>query len=167
MLKLGSLKDSSLVKTESSELGKVHETFMQLLLNSKRLKGTAPIFHPDYVTAFRGLLQQGGEIELICTDQVLSKTLQSAPRSGQAELFQKFIEKEQLKIYFNDNLKIALTVTDDIFSMGLFDLTGTYDYNSDLISMNSKAVKWGEDVFSEYLKKSKRLNLKDLPLGVG
>jgi predicted transcriptional regulator len=162
MLTLGSLKDSSLVKTESSELGKVHETFMQLLLNSKKLRGTSPIFHPDYVTAFRNLLEQGGKIELICTDQVLSKTLQSAAASDQAERFQKFIMQDHLKIYLIENLKIALTVTDDIFSLGLFSLNGTYDYNSDLISMNPEAVRWGESVFEDYLKKSKRIDLQDL-----
>lgn len=162
MLRLGALKDSTIVKTESSELGKVHETFLQLLLNSKKLKGTSPIFHPDYVVAMKKLLNQGGTVELICTGKVLKKTLESAVSTNEAELIQKFILEEQLKVYLIEDIKVALTVTDNIFSLGLFNLNGEYDYNTDLMSMNPKALQWGEDIFQDYLKQSSKVNLQDL-----
>jgi predicted transcriptional regulator len=157
--RLGSLQEATLVKTESSELGKVHETFLKMMVNTKKVLGTSPIFHPDFVGAFKDLLTQGGTIELILTGEVLSKTLEQAVASGDGELFQKYMTEGKLKIYLIDELKIALTVTENVFSMGLFDLDGQYDYRMDLISSDPQALQWGEDVFGEYLKQSKKVEL--------
>jgi predicted transcriptional regulator len=162
ILKIGYLKDSILVKSESSELGKVHETFMNVLVNSKKVRGTSPIFHADYVAAFKRLLDQGETVELICTEQILNKTLQSASSTGDAELFLKFIAQGLLNIYVTQDLKIALTITENVFSLGLFNLDDEYDYNMDLISSDSKALQWGEEVFQEYLKRSKKVDFQDL-----
>jgi predicted transcriptional regulator len=65
----------------------------------------------------------------------------------------------QLKIYLIDNLKIALTVTENLFSMGLFDLKGQYDYNMDLISQDPESLQWGEEVFQDYLKQARKVEL--------
>lgn len=150
--RLGSLKDSSLIKGESSELGKVHETFMQVLLSSKKIRGVSPIFHPDYVNAFRYLLSQGNSVELILTSAVFSKTLESADST----LLQKFIEKGKLTIFIREDLRFGLTVTENSFSLGLFGLSGDYDYSSDLVSLNQEAVEWGEELFKGVLAGSEK-----------
>jgi len=159
LFKLGLLKEATLVKTESSELGKVHETFLKMMVNTKKVIGTSPVFHSDYVGAFKQLLNQGGTIDLILTGEVLGKTLENTISSGDGELFQKFMSEGQLKIYLIDELKIALTVTESIFSMGLFDLNGQYDYNMDLISLHPDSLKWGEEIFHEYLKQARKVEL--------
>ncbi len=153
MLQIGALKDSNLIKTATSELGKVHQTFLQVLSSSKTVKGTSPIFHPDYVQVFKQLLSQGSTVELILTNDVLEKSLASA----ESELFGKYIEKDLLKIYLKDDLKVALTVTENAFSLGLFMVTGEYDYNMDLISINQEAIMWGNKLFQECIKGSRRL----------
>jgi predicted transcriptional regulator len=158
-LKIGSLQQATLVKTESSELGKVHETYLKMMTNTKKVLGTSPIFHKDYLGAFRELLTQGGTIDLILTGEVLGKTLENAVSSGDGELFQKFMNEGQLKIYLLDDLKIALTVTENLFSMGLFDLEGQYDYSTDLISLDPESLQWGEEVFQAYLKQAKKVEL--------
>jgi predicted transcriptional regulator len=150
--RLGSLKDASLIKAESSELGKVHETFMQVLLSSKTIKGISPIFHPDYVAAFRHLLSQGNSVELILTSSVFSKTLGSAD----AELLQKYIIEDKLTIFIKEDLKFALTVTESSFSLGLFGLNGEYDYANDLISLSPPAIEWGEELFKVVLAGSEK-----------
>jgi predicted transcriptional regulator len=159
MLKIGSLQDATLVKTQASELGKVHETYLKMMANTKKVVGTSPIFHSDFLGAFKELLNQGGTIDLILTGEVLGKTLESAVSTGEGELFQKFMIEGHLKIYLIDELKIALTVTENLFSMGLFDLDGQYDYSMDLISTSPEALKWGEEVFQEYLKQAKKVEL--------
>jgi predicted transcriptional regulator len=159
MLSIGLLEEANQVITENSELGKVHETFLQLIVNTKKMRGTSPIFHPDFVRAFKVLLNQGGTIELILTEEVLSKTLQHAVSTGDGELFQKFIKEGQLKIYIINDLKVALTVTEQIFSMGLFNLKGQYDYATDLVSLYPDTLQWGEELFLEYRKKAKKLEI--------
>jgi predicted transcriptional regulator len=78
MLRIGELKGSNLIKTATSELGKVHQNFLQVLSTSKTVRGTSPIFHPDYVHVFKQLLSQGSTVDLILTRSVLEKTLASA-----------------------------------------------------------------------------------------
>jgi predicted transcriptional regulator len=158
-LKIGSLQNATLVKTGSSELGKVHETYLKMMANTKKVVGTSPIFHQDFLGAFKELLNQGGTIDLILTSEVLGKTLENTVSTGDGELFQKFMSEGKLKIYLIDDLKIALTVTENLFSMGLFDLNGQYDYSTDLISLDPESILWGEEVFQDYLKQARKVEL--------
>ena len=148
MLRLGALKNSSLIKTETSELSKVHQTFIHMLLSAKSIKGASPIFHPDFVGVFKQILSQGGTIELILTNAVLQKTLATA----ESELLKKYVTEGSLKIHINDNLKVALTITENAFSLGLFNLKGEYDNNMDLLSFGQESIEWGSDFFKSLLK---------------
>ncbi len=150
MLRIGALNDSVLVKAGSSELAKVHEAFLQILLSSKKVKGISPIFHPDYVRVFEKLLIEGNSVELVLTNAVLTKTLASAEMGA----MQKYLKEGNLKIFVNENAKIALTVTEKSFSLGLFSLNGEYDYNADLESESSEAIAWGEELFQNILRES-------------
>lgn len=159
LCKLGAFVDAQLVKSERSELGKVHDTFLKLIANSKKVLGTSPIFHPDFVGLFKAVLNSGGTIELVVTNEVFNKTFESAISTRDGELFQRYMTENRLKIYLNDDLKIALTVTENILSLGLFHLNGEYDYTTDLVSTNPAALQFGEDIFQGYLKKSERVKM--------
>jgi predicted transcriptional regulator len=56
-------------------------------------------------------------------------------------------------------LKIALALTESSFSLGLFDLSGTYDDNMDLRSNSIEAIKWGERLFEDAIRDSQRIRL--------
>jgi predicted transcriptional regulator len=158
LLKIGVLRNASLVKSERSELGKVHDTFLKMMSNTKKVLGVSPIFHPDFVSVFKAVLSAGGTIELVATNEVFNKTFESAITTRDAESFQSFLVKGQLKIYLLDDLKIALTVTENMVSLGLFTLKGEYDYTTDLVSTDASALQLGEEIFREYLKKAERVN---------
>ncbi len=151
--KIGALKESTLIRTDSLELRKVYETYLQILMMSKKVIGISPIFHPDYVKAIASLLDQGNTVELILTTPVLNKIYSTVETTPLKSAF----EKETLKIYLQENLKIALTVTEKNFSLGLFNLNGEYDDRMDLISLSPRAIQWGEQLFQEYLKTSRRI----------
>lgn len=157
---IGALKNSILIRTETLELSKVHKTFLKILMTSKRIMGTSPIFHPDYVKTFKNLLHQGASVELILTSVVLNKILALAD----PELLIDYIKEERLKIFLNDDLRVALTVTENTFSLGLFNMDGEYDYNMDLISYSPKALEWGNDFFQHYIKKARIMGLETLNL---
>jgi predicted transcriptional regulator len=149
MLKIGALIDSTLIRSGKTELSKVYEVFLQFLMTSKKVMGVSPIFHPDYVPVIENLLSQGNSVELILTNAVLKKTL-AATKLDLAKSF----KEGTLKLYLNENLKIALTVTDKNFSLGLFTVVGEYDDKMDLISINPKAIQWGEELFQHMLQDS-------------
>lgn len=158
--RIGALQDSALIQDNSIALDRVHLTFQQLLLASRRVRGVSPIFHSDYVGAFQRLLSGGATVELILTSGVLDRTLTLAD----TEQIIDYIERDRLRIFLTDELKIALTVTENGFSMGLFTKDGEYDYTRDLVSSSPKAIEWGEELFRHHLKDARRLDTESLNL---
>ncbi len=158
--RIGALHDSTLIQDNSIALDRVHLTFQQLLLTSRRVRGVSPIFHSDYVGAFQRLLSEGATVELILTSGVLDKTLTLAD----TEQILDYIMRDKLRIFLTDELKIALTVTENSFSMGLFTKDGEYDYSRDLVSNSPKAIEWGEELFQHHLKDARRLDTESLNL---
>jgi predicted transcriptional regulator len=148
--RIGELNNSYLVRDSVTDLAKVHMTFQEILLTSRNLKGASPIFHPDFVRVFQQLLKSGANVELILTSEVLEKTLDLMDAN---ELF-GYVQDGLLKMYLLDNLRLALTVTEHSFSLGLFTLNGAYDYGMDLISNSESSLKWGENLFEVLLEKS-------------
>ena len=153
MLKIGALNNSTLIRAETLELGKVYNTFQEILLTSNKVTGISPIFHPNYVPVIEHLLAKNKPVELIVTQGVLKKTLSSAKK----DTLKKSFQNNKLKIFLKENLKVALTVTDKNFSLGLFKTNGDYDDNMDLISLNKEAIQWGQELFQDTLKDSKKL----------
>ena len=154
--RIGALQDSTLIQDNSMALDRVHVTFQRLLLASRRVWGVSPIFHSDYVGAFQRLLGEGATVDLILTRGVLDKTLGLAD----TEQIIDYIMRDKLRVFLTEELRIALTVTENGFSMGLFMKDGEYDYTRDLVSSSSKAIEWGEELFRHHLQEAKRLDIE-------
>ncbi len=158
MLKIGALKDSTLIRAETLELDKVYNTFNEMLMKSERVVGISPIFHPNYVPLIEYLVSQNKPVELIVTSGVLQRTLASV----KIENFLKSFKDNTLKIFLKEDLKVALTVTDKNFSLGLFKLNGEYDDSTDLVSFSREAVDWGLELFEDVVKDSTRIKPEEL-----
>ena len=152
---LGALKRSELVCTKASELGIVHQKFLDSIRKSKKIKGISPIFHPDFISLFGQLLENKSTVELIVSSEVLNKITGFVD----LELVMKYMKEGRLRVFLNDDIKIALALTENSFSLGLFSLSGTYDDSTDLRSTDAEAVKWGERLFESALRVSQRINL--------
>jgi len=159
--RIGALEDSILVQNNSVELDRVHSTFQRILLTSRRVRGLSPIFHPDYVGVFQRLLGEGATVELILTRGVLDRALSIADAGQLAG----YIEGGKLRILLAEGMRVALTVTENSFSMGLFTVDGEYDYTRDLVSNSVRAIEWGEELFQYFLEDAVGLELEDLGLG--
>jgi len=158
VVKIGALNDSYLICSSETDLSRVYENFNQMLKGAKKVSGVSPIFHPMYVQMFERLLGQGVPVELILTHATLTKILTTAPHEQFLIKFQEGL----LKIYYNDNLRFALTLTDATFGLGLFSALGGYDDKVDLVSISPQAIAWGEELFLQTLKDSVRVELKDV-----
>jgi len=159
--RIADLHDSILIRADSLKLTKVHENFLNILLNSTRIKGISPIFHPEFIHVFNQLLSKGATVELILTSQVFEKITAVA----ESELIEKYLAEEKLKIFLIDEeLRLALTVTNNVLSLGLFNLDREYDYNIDLTSSSREALRWGEDLFRHHQKNAKLILLDELNL---
>ena len=156
--RIGDLEESVLVQNDSEDLAKVHTMFQQILLTSKKVQGVSPIFHADFVKIFQKLLEDGAYVELIVTRGVLEKTLSLVD----IKLFTRYIAENRLSVFLANELRVALTVTENSFSMGLFSNNAGYDYTQDIVSNDLKTIKWGEDLFKHFLSASEKLSSDDL-----
>ena len=67
-----------------------------------------------------------------------------------AEL-REFIKFENASFYVcNEEIEFSYVVTDKFFSLSLPFSEGTFDYKQDVMSFDSVALQWGEDLFSYY-----------------
>ena len=148
LYRIGELKDSHLLKIDPLSLP--HKYFTELLARSTCIKGVSPIFFEDYPHVFAQLIEKGTSVELILTESVFKKVVETVGE----DVIKKV---KNLKIYLIDELKIAFTVTDTFLSLGLFTLDGRYDVTMDLVSEDKKAMKWGLDLFEYFRKKSRRV----------
>ncbi|MBM4241527.1 MAG: winged helix-turn-helix domain-containing protein [Euryarchaeota archaeon] len=150
------LSDSVLIKSEDTEIFKPYSNYLKLISEVKHLKGISPIFHPDFIEVFNNLLDRDIDIQLILTREVLDKTIESSDK----ESMKKAILKKNPKFWeWNEDLKLAFTVTDNFVSLGLFLDDGTFDANRDLVGTSKEAIYWGNRLFNHYLEQAEEIKL--------
>ena len=159
LMSLGDLSNSQLIESENIDVFKPHETYMQMLLQSKEIKGLSPIFYDDYTQLFKGLVFKDTKVNLILTDNILKKTVGSL-NGANLEEFSKLISEDRLRIWkLKENTKVAFTVTDTFLSFSLFNKGGAFDTTKNLISENNDAITWGNKLFEHYRQQAEKFEL--------
>jgi predicted transcriptional regulator len=153
LMDIGDLSNSKLVETDNIDIFKPHGAYMDILLQSKEIKGVSPIYYPDYTETFKNLIDNDIKVEIVLTDSILKKTINSLDQ-GQKDL-KKLISTGNLTIWkLNRDTKVAFTITDKFAVMGLFFIKGTYDSNRLLISNHNDAITWNNKLFEYYRQES-------------
>lgn len=143
-----------IVESSPTEIFLPHREFMRNLSRSSRIKGVSPIFHPEYPPTFLGLAKKGAEVSLIVTRPVFEKI-----KAEHGDALKNFLNQGNTEFMICDEeIGVAFTVTDIFLSLGLFHKNGTYDTHRDLISFEESAIKWGEDLFNYYKKRSEKID---------
>ncbi len=154
---IGSLEESHLLTSTPTDVFKAFSTFVMLLENSRQIRGVSPIFTPDLVEIFVGLVAKGISIELIVTREVLDKMLEVSPRGPLKEAL-----GANLKLFvIEQNPKTAFTVTDYFVTIGLYRFGESYDYSDELLCYSTEGIRWGNMLFDYYLTRSERCVLED------
>ncbi|MDY6931371.1 MAG: winged helix-turn-helix domain-containing protein [Halobacteriota archaeon] len=156
--RLGDLNGCEVVKSTTTDLFKPHSNFVGILSNSKEVKGVSPIFYREYPEIIERLVKKNVNVNTVVTNEVLS----FLRTGGYKPRFEDLLKKENFRLWvMEEEIKVAFTVTDSFFSFGLFRKDGTYDVTTDLTSQRSGAIKWGNDLYEYYCKKSNRYTFKD------
>ena len=158
LMDIGHLSNSQLIEADNIDIFKVHGTHLEIVLDSKKVRGISPIFYPNYPETFKKIIESDIHVELILTSDVLKKTLQSADE-GEKDL-KELIEKGNLNLWTLDkDIKVAFTVTDKFMTMGFFSVNGMYDPNRNLVSNDSDALTWGNRLFEYYCQQADKVTL--------
>ncbi|HDS44634.1 MAG TPA: winged helix-turn-helix domain-containing protein [Methanomicrobia archaeon] len=152
--KIGDLRKSMPLLGTTTDLFKLHATFIQVLETAHEVKGIYPIFDLEYLTTIRDLVKRKGvEVELIVTTEVLESI---GGMIETEELFYDFLDEPNLTLFTSERpLKLTLTLTDCVFYLGLFAPDGLYDFNRALISDDARALGWGRSLYEHYRQRAK------------
>lgn len=156
--KIGDLSNSILIADMPADLFKSHTTSLQLLETANEVKSIYPIFHLKYLEIIEELVRRKRiDVELVVTNEVLDNIVGLVETEGD---FKNFLQEPNFALFaVDEDMKIALTLTDSVFYLGLFADNGTYDYNRALISDDKRALFWGRELYEHYRQQSEMVDL--------
>lgn len=151
--RLHELQGADIVRSSPTDLIKALSHYLKLLRNVDLLKGASPILHPEFPGIIEKLVGRGVDVELILTEEVFATGKANYP-----SLFQELTAEDNFQVMVSEvPVRVAFTVTDSFMSLGLFDLDGRFDSNTDLVSRDKGAINWGRELFEYYRKRAHRI----------
>ncbi len=156
-LMLFEIGDYELIKSTPNDIFGPQKEYMKNLLKARWMKAVSPVLHPEYPKYVIDLANKGVPVSIIVTRELLDEIKEKYYE----ELRRGLDLKNTLIMVCNENINISFSVTDFFLSMRLFLNDATYDFFQNLISFDGSAVRWGEDLFSYYEKRSRKVRLED------
>ena len=145
--KLSSLEGSELIKCNYTDIYRTHKEFKRIFKDSKHLKVIFPYMHPEYPKLIRRLILKGIKVELIVSKGILNTFVKDIGK----DVVRKGLSDGNFSLkYVEEDIKIALAISNQFISVGLFKSDGTYDQNRLLLSDKKKAIVWGLNLFKSY-----------------
>ena len=106
-----------------------------------------PYMHPEYPKLIRRLILKGVKVELLVSKGILESFVRDIGR----DVVKKGLADGNFSLkYLEEDIKIALAISNKFVSVGLFKMDGTYDQNRLLLSDKQKAIDWGLNLFKSY-----------------
>jgi predicted transcriptional regulator len=138
---------------DRTHLFEPHREFVENLSVSRRINGTASIFHPLYPSLFLAFAKKGANISILVTRPVYERIKEEY----RTEL-REFLNFENASFYLCDEkIEFSHVVTDRFLSLSLPFSDGTFDHKQDILCFDSVAIKWGEDLFAYYRDRSEEV----------
>ncbi len=149
-MNLGMLVQCQLIKSDPTSLLKSHEHFLAELTRSRKIRSITPIIAPGHTEVITGAVEDGAKVELILTPAVYSAMLKEC-----SDLLKRLLQSDNFQLYMlKKEIKIALTVTDSLISLGLYRLDDGYDLGNELFCEKETSRAWGKELFNYYLNQS-------------
>lgn len=136
-----------------------HEEFMKNLVDSKVIYIYASVFSPQYINMFSGFAEEGRNIEIIVSKDVIRAMIEYYKNN-----FDEFrLKFENVKFYVsNKNFRFSFVVTDNFFSISFFLKSGIFDYKRDFMCFSKDCIRWGLDLFNYVKQRSSKVDVEKL-----
>lgn len=152
------LYNHELLKSSIRNVFKTLSIYMEVTRKAKKFYGVSPIFVDAFVSLVTKLLNRGTEVKLVITEEVFEE-LKKIDKKGLTEV----MKNKNLSIWvMKEAPPAAFTVTDSVFSLGLFNEDGVYDPTQDLISYEKEAIEWGRRLFEYYKARARKVSVEDI-----
>jgi predicted transcriptional regulator len=149
---IGDLYGSEIKLDNQVDIMSVYSNFLKILKEGVYIHGISSVMSPGIAELLTERIISGTPVELVVSEDLIPK-LNKDPYTAFIREVGSF---PNFKVYAtSDSLRVGITVTDRMLSLGLFKLQGNlYDSSSDIFSSDRKAVSWGERLFQYYRRKS-------------
>lgn len=149
------LKNSKILGLPPTNFFQPRREFIENVLNTQKFYGISCVYHPKYSELCIELLNKGREIKLILPEGIVARISKEY-----YEVVYEGISSRLLELYARHNLKLSCVLTDRYFSISLFYKNGEYDHSKALVSIDSTAIFWGENLLSYYFRNSIKVTPK-------
>ncbi|WP_406660415.1 winged helix-turn-helix domain-containing protein [Methanolobus sp. ZRKC3] len=149
---LAQIRGCEVISDSIENIYESHKIFADNISKSNYVKGISPIFIPTYPDFFTSLAENHVPTSLILTENVFFKV--ATEHRGKLQFF---LDSPKSELYVINDVKLAFVVTDYFFSLSLFYENGSYDPRSDLVGYDESSIKWGEEIFEYYRRRSRRI----------
>ena len=152
LLNIGELGNYQIVELPDEDLFNINP-FLASLAQAKTLRGITHTVHPKFPEFFTALAKKGVQSSLIFTPNVFKIVSENY-----TDLLKEYLGCRTASLYVSkENLKFSFAVSDTYFSLSLFYETGIFDSKHDITSKEASALRWGDQIFSYYKKRSEKI----------
>jgi len=152
------LCEHELLTSSIRNVFKTLSVYMEITKKAKEFYGVSPVFVEAFVNLVTKLLNRGTKVNLVITEDVFEE-LKRINKKG----LKKVLENKNLSLWvIKETPPVAFTVTDAVFSLGLFDEEGVYDPTQDIVSFDKEALEWGRELFEYYKSRARRVTSQDV-----
>lgn len=115
-----------------------------------RLIGISPIVTPEWAKTVSEIAAQGVKVSLIINEDVFKKI-----SGGEYKEFQ-LLSNPNIELLISEEIKFAFVSNGKVIALALYDAKGL-DIQTKLAANSSAAMKWGEELFEYYKKRSRQV----------
>lgn len=138
-----------LIENRMDNITATYTEVMDKISRSNKVFIISPIFDPYYPKFLLSMTQQKIPVFLIVTESILKML-----KAEYANEIKTYLEYDNAKLFVIEDARFAFAVTDTFVSMSLYHKNGYFDPMTNLMSFEKSALKWGEELFDQYLKRS-------------
>lgn len=153
--RIDELGDCTVIRNELEHITATHDRIYRQLPKTKQIMGISPALDSAYPKIYMALARHGIPVSLILTENIFRKVEKDYPG-----FLEEYLSYENARVSVISDARLALVTTDDFLSMYLYDTKGTFDSMSLLYSSDKSAVKWGTELFEEYLSSAREIRIK-------
>jgi predicted transcriptional regulator len=156
LLNIRDLGDYRIVEVPDEDLFNINP-FLASLAQAKTVRGISHTVHPKFPEFFTALAKKGVQSSLIFTPNVYKIV-----SDNYSDLLNEYLRCSTASLYVSkENLKFSFAVSDSYFSLSLFYTSGIFDSKHDVTSRDASALRWGDQIFSYYKKRSEKIERPD------
>ncbi len=153
---LGALANSKLIESTANSSTSVMVGKKILMEAEERIFGVTSINNIEWKKAVTKAAQKGVKLFVVTSREVVDISTK-----GEFKPYTiKLLSSPNVDWRINDNIRLALGVTEKAMGLMLYTRDGLPDARRILVSENPQALKWGEEVYKYYRERSEPLDRK-------